>query len=307
MTTRSGSTREGHLERTSHEPRDASLRNVTLAAVEEINRNIRTYRLEVLGHDTIRFLPGQWVDLYVPTVPKAGGFTITSSPAQASSEGYVELAIKESPDNPVAAWLWRSISDIIGSTLRIRVGGSFIWPPVNIDISSLSKVVFVASGMGINPIISMLSWLHNQNDLGFEVEVLYSIRRDDVPIQAERLLFVERLVRMFEGIGQATGDTQGSRMARKLPGRLRIFLTNSGLSSQTYAIPCAALGKELNTRCELRRMSPRDVSEAVGADKDSALVYVCGVPAMTDEFIEYLISQDGAGMDMARVLFERWW
>jgi ferredoxin-NADP reductase len=258
---------------------------------------------------TFTFLvpPGQWVDLYVPTVPKAGGFTITSSPAQGSSEGYVELAIKKSPDNPVAAWLWRPMSDIVGSTLRIRIGGSFIWPPVSIDVSSLSKVIFIASGMGINPIISMLSWLHDQKNLRFDVEVLYSIRWDNNgPIHGEGLLFSARLVRMFEGIGKADG-AEGFSDVRKLPGRLRLFLTNSGLPPGRHAIPYPRIGEGFKASCELRRMTREDVAEAVGADKGDALVYVCGVPAMTDEFVQYLTSQDGAGMDMDRVLFERWW
>lgn len=199
------------------------------------------------------------------------------------------------------------MSDIIGSQLRIRIGGSFVWPPVDIDVSSLRKVVFVASGMGINPIISMLSWLYGQKDLGFELEVLYSIRRDNGPIQGKRLLFVERLLRMFEGIGKVGDGAEESNAARKLPGRLRLFLTNSGLSSRTHAVPCLGLGERSETLCELRRITCEDVAEAVGADKGTALVYVCGVPAMTDEFVEYLTSQDGAGIERDRVLLERWW
>jgi NAD(P)H-flavin reductase len=54
-------------------------------------------------------------------------------------------------------------------------------------------------------------------------------------------------------------------------------------------------------------MTVGDVEEAVGEDKAAAVVYVCGVPGMTDEFVEALVSPDGFGMDPERVLFEKWW
>ena len=134
-----------------------------------------------------QFLPGQWLDVYVPGVPKAGGFTITSTPSRArgrrtsalSTEtavaaaaaaaaeeddekeepdayAYLELAVQRSPENPPAAWLWQEEGTILDKELRVRVGGSFVWPPPGINVrSSLRKAVFVAGGVGVNPLISM--------------------------------------------------------------------------------------------------------------------------------------------------------
>lgn len=136
-----------------------------------------------------QFLPGQWLDVYVPGVPKAGGFTITSTPSRArgrrtsapSTEtaaatttaaeeevgggggepgayayAYLELAVQKSPENPPAAWLWQEEGTILDKELRVRVGGSFVWPPPGINVrSSLRKAVFVAGGVGVNPLISM--------------------------------------------------------------------------------------------------------------------------------------------------------
>lgn len=138
-----------------------------------------------------QFLPGQWLDVYVPGVPKAGGFTITSTPSRArgrrtsapSTEtaaatttaaeeevgggggepgayayayAYLELAVQKSPENPPAAWLWQEEGTILDKELRVRVGGSFVWPPPGINVrSSLRKAVFVAGGVGANPLMSM--------------------------------------------------------------------------------------------------------------------------------------------------------
>lgn len=120
--------------------------------------------------------------MHIPSIPQAGGFTITSTPADAQplpspdptlvqtgsdqlteqSEDlgvpspdangrppYVELAVQESPSNPPAAWLWRPRDEILGKELSIRVGGSFVWPPAAVPVEQIRKVVFVAGGVGI--------------------------------------------------------------------------------------------------------------------------------------------------------------
>lgn len=121
------------------------------------------------------FLPGQWLDVHIPSISHAGGFSITSTPADARAlpspdpsteetgieesgptqsevQGrppYVELAIQEAPSNSPAAWLWRPKEEILGKELDIRVGGSFVWPPSNIDMNSIKNVVLIAGGVGI--------------------------------------------------------------------------------------------------------------------------------------------------------------
>lgn len=105
---------------------------------------------DTLGHND-QFLPGQWLDVFVPGISKPGGFTITSAPSKAQTgpvspasaaaptppnlpeEPYLELAVQKSPDNPPAHYLWRPAGDILDSELRVRVGGSFVWPPPGIQ------------------------------------------------------------------------------------------------------------------------------------------------------------------------------
>ena len=100
----------------------------------------------------MKFLPGQWLDTFIPGLPKAGGFTITSTPYEArptkESPPYVELAVQQS-SNPPAQWLWRPKEEILGSQLAVRVGGSFTWPPQGLDSSRIDRLVLIAGGVGI--------------------------------------------------------------------------------------------------------------------------------------------------------------
>ncbi|KAI1371489.1 hypothetical protein F4677DRAFT_307668 [Hypoxylon crocopeplum] len=287
-----------HLERTAAEPRDKSLHTVTLSEVKEVNDQIRTFRLELSA--PLQFLPGQWLDVYVPGVSKAGGYTITSPPSSAapsSAGGFLELAVQRSPDPP-AAWLWQDADAITYAELRVRVGGSFVWPPAGIDALALRRAVFVAGGVGINPLISMLASLAESADRSphpFEVEFLYSLKDDTSSggtRRAARLLFVERLASIF-GSG-------------RVKGRLRLFLTGGGEAKG--AVSCGGDGGD-DLPFHGRRMTVDDVAVALGdaEERRSSVVYVCGVPTMTDEFVQKLTDPHGLGLDPPRVLCEKWW
>ncbi|KAH8908704.1 hypothetical protein BR93DRAFT_925798 [Coniochaeta sp. PMI_546] len=272
------------------------LHKVILKRIDEINDDVRIYRLEIPKGDTIGFLPGQWLDVFVPDLPKPGGFTITSPPSKAvptdSSAGYLELAIKKSPDNPAAIWLWRPVSEILSSELNIRVGGSFVWPPRDIDLSTLRKAVFVAGGMGINPLISMVSFLSEQSNVEFELEVLYSFKDPGGDREADGMLFVERIANIFA--------------REKLRGNLKLFLTRSEGADPGEG-PDYVACNEVEVPFQSRRIATDDITAAVGQDVAAAVVYICGVPAMTDQFVAYLTSKEGLAMEAARVLSEKWW
>ncbi|KAJ0116240.1 nadh-cytochrome b-5 reductase [Diaporthe amygdali] len=305
-----------HSERTATEPRDPSLHTVILKQIEEVNPTIRTFRLAIpppVG--SIKFLPGQWLDVFVPGVSKPGGFTITSAPsraqkkpppASAPADGdgaappaqlpYLELAVQKSPDNPAAQYLWRPTEEILSSELRVRVGGSFVWPPPGVQPMTLRKVVFVAGGVGINPLMSIVSHLAERPDPRHTVEFLYSTkdpgenRRD-----AKKILFLDRLSGIFNGDGRVKGS-------------LGLFLTPSSSVSATGDQESQEnVDDNLGVPFKQRRITIDDVAEAIGDDKRLAVVYVCGIPAMTDEFVEKLTSPEGLGLEPHRVLYEKWW
>ncbi|KAE9964773.1 hypothetical protein EG328_010205 [Venturia inaequalis] len=145
-----------HEDRTVDEPRHNEIHPVVLSEIEQVNDDIKLFKLSILNKEKgVKFHPGQWLDVLIPTLPKAGGFTLTSTPTQAlpsptNPNPYLELAIQRS-SNPPAKWLWQAPSQILHSQLFVRVGGSFVWPPVDVDVGEggIERVVFVAGGVGI--------------------------------------------------------------------------------------------------------------------------------------------------------------
>ncbi|PTB72548.1 hypothetical protein M440DRAFT_1341949 [Trichoderma longibrachiatum ATCC 18648] len=300
--------RGGHLERTADEPRDAVLHEVRLERIEQVNERVRLFRLRLLS-GPVNSLPGQWLDTYIPGVPKAGGFTITSAPSSSfpssSSEApYFELAVQESPENEPAAWLWRPEDDILGETLRVRVGGRFVFPPLSApwakekdasagggDVGNgLKKVVFVAGGVGVNPLVSMLSYIADNNNSAAEeqariVDEVVFLYVSKMPRSGRLtdILFLDRITRFF-GEGSVRG-------------RVKLGSTITG----------GTMRQMNGTRVEVqrRRITSADVEDAVGNGRHDpgTVVYVCGPRGMTDELVERL-----AGfMDSRRVLTEKWW
>lgn len=282
-----------HIERTAAEPRDPSLHRVTLKTIDQINSEIRLLRLSpAAGEKPFAFLPGQWLDVHVPTVDKAGGFTITSPPSLLAAPKddfftpYFELAIQRSPGNPPAAWLWRPEKEIVGSELQVRVGGSFVWPPKFYG-DEIKRAVFVAGGVGINPLISMLSHLSKQDELPFDIKFLYTLRDPGPSRSGDSILFLERLIKIFNLLEKEDS--------------LQMFLTSG--TGEDGVIEC----NENDVDFKGRRIGKDDLLEALGTveERRNTFIYICGVPGMTDEFVK--TAKEAEGMDERHVLCEKWW
>ncbi|KAF2271142.1 hypothetical protein CC78DRAFT_557164 [Lojkania enalia] len=305
-----------HEERTAFEPREKGLHSVTLAKITYVNDRIKTYRLIIKDKSGVqvcsskpspppticadcvgKFLPGQWLDVHVPGIKKAGGFTITSSPRNASpvaaniraedveSQPFIELAVQKSPDNPPAAWLWRPEEDIVGKDLTVRVGGSFVWPPPGVDASTIKRVVFIAGGVGINPLISILSYIRQEQPL-LDVRFLYSTKISSKGAQQGEVLFLPRILNLLSTPSGA--ERQGKS-------RLELFLTGTwdGIgdfgSVLTQRIDEAALSRAIDSQ----------------EKRQSSIFYVCGPRDMTDSIVEHLRGQDNIAPE--QVLCEKWW
>ncbi|PSR80595.1 hypothetical protein BD289DRAFT_61896 [Coniella lustricola] len=379
-----------HAERTATEPRNGALHRTVLAQVDEINPTTRIIRLGIpKATGTIRFLPGQWLDVFVPDIPdRPGGFTITSppfkavhrtpitapSPQQTSSQlhstlqpqserlktshapspattpsttttpptdvvddksklPYLELAIRKAPENKVAVWLWQPIDKILDAEVSVRVGGRFVWPAPGLVPTTLRKIVLVAGGVGINPLISIASHILSTSTSSngpasrLTVEILYSMRDPGEGNRvASKMLFVERLADMFGALaptfdhdandntnrdGVETKAHVDSTMKPTLKGHLKVFITSGTTEAKQEAGDGNDHGNSGIGGTALsftpRRITIDDISQAIGPDKRFCAVYVCGVPTMTDEFVEKLTSPTGLGLERHRVLSEKWW
>ena len=150
----------------------------------------------------------------------------------------------------------------------------------------------MAGGVGINPLVSMLSSAAERPGGNFETHVLYSVKDPGGPERAEKVLFLQRIAAIFAG--------------KKLKGSLKLFFT--GGDANTDGETQNVLSHDgLYIPFERRRITVDDVEKAVSADKRFAAVYVCGVPAMTDELVDRLTSPNGFDMEPHRVLHEKWW
>lgn len=146
--------------------------------------------------------------------------------------------------------------------------------------------------MGINPLVSMISHLAERGcEAEFEVEVLYSFKDPGGEREADGMLFVERMASIFA--------------REKLRGELKLFLTRTE-GAEAGDGPAYVACNEVEVPFQSRRITPDDVAAALGQDVSAAVVYICGVPSMTDQFVEYL-TKDGPAIAPARVLFEKWW
>ena len=242
----------------------------------------------------------------MPDTPKAGGFTITSPPSAASAarkHPYLELAVQESPDNAPAAWLWRPRDEILGATVKVRVGGSFVFPPPAWASweegggrrRRRRKLVLVAGGVGVNPLMSMLSHIGERTEelRGLEVEMAYGSRMSSGDLG--EIVFLDRITRLF-GEG-------------KIRGSVSLFVTGTSGNGIPEAGRRHINGAEVEVHG--RRLTIEDLRPWVAIDGEaveSTMVYLCGPPTMTDELAARLTSKDdGLGMDPEHVLTEKWW
>ena len=103
-----------------------------------------------------KFLPGQWLNLHLDGLEVLRGCGIISVPGAAlaaqdiapGSKPHVEVIIQNAPtiqiQQPRA-----EISLHVGTQLNISFGGSFVWPPNSVHTTLITRVVFLAGGVGV--------------------------------------------------------------------------------------------------------------------------------------------------------------
>ncbi|EEH45430.1 uncharacterized protein PADG_01580 [Paracoccidioides brasiliensis Pb18] len=340
--------RAPHELRTSEEPRQNRLYKVRLSKIVQANSDVRLLQLAVgpsgcedtgaqqndyepnraWSQPLFQFLPGQWLDVYLPSIPQAGGFTITSTPKDALpprrgrssnavvEEPYVELAIQKSLSSPPAAWFWQPRDAILGQEFEVRVGGRFIWPPPNIPLEEIGRAVFVAGGVGINPLISMLAHIF-QNPWTLPhsstVNLLYSTRLPTTPKEGEdisnhldQILFFPRL----RNILNSQRHLRQQQREQTPVFHLHLYITN--LPNTPYVPPeDISLHNYRITMADLHKVI-RGEQTAAGNEYSSrgerTVCYICGPPGMTDEFVAGAEEIIGTGEEgEKRIFYEKWW
>lgn len=135
------------LESRLYRPFRLARRPWRVAAVEACRADSTRLVLEADGHDGLAFLPGQYAWLTLGDSPHAlqqHPFSMASSP---TDPGRVEFIAKQVGD------FTESLPDVAPGTRAFLEGPYGIF---SMDVDAARRAVFVAGGIGITPILSML-------------------------------------------------------------------------------------------------------------------------------------------------------
>ena len=252
------------------------------------------------GND-VTFFPGQWVDFFIPGLSHIGGYSIISLPSELP---WLDLAVKASA-HPAAFWCTSRAK--VGDRVAVRVGGEF-----GRTLCDATNSLFIAGGVGINPLYSMLRELSEGRRLSDQADrgrmaLLYTARSRD------ELLFVDQL----------------ESFARALPDSLRIcfHVTREPIDTVDASCGmCGYIGRRLDEtdlevalrwlgcepcevqqgvpgvpwRSDSKRRIPDTASPGCCAAQLGA--FVCGPPQMTNETVTTL-----RRMGVTEVAIEKWW
>lgn len=155
-----------HLERTSSDRREPVVANAKILQVSDLTPTTKLLSLNV-ETASFGFSPGQWVDFFAPGIERVGGYTITSVPDELPR---LDLAVKKSR-NEVATWCHEAAAP--GMHVQVIAGGSF-----SMIKPLLHNWVFIAGGVGINPIYSMLKHQSQVNGVKGSATLLFSASCD---------------------------------------------------------------------------------------------------------------------------------
>lgn len=156
----------------SSSPKCQSMANVAIP-VTVINcynetQDTKTFRLARLDGEVFDYLPGQYITLSLEILGQEykRSYSLASTPTHS---GNLEITVKRAPNGLVSNWLNDHLK--VGDKLSIK--GPF--GKFTCAKKSDTKVLFLAAGSGIVPIMSMLRWLANREQ-SVDVVILLSFR-----------------------------------------------------------------------------------------------------------------------------------
>lgn len=164
-----------------------------------------------------------------------------------------------------------------------------MYPPQEAHLRAACRMVLVAGGVGINPLVSMMGEIAD-TAAHVDVKVLYGSKLSGGSLRD--VLFLERMAQMFRDGG--------------LKGSMDVFLSDATGSAVHNEAP--DLLRNVPIQLHTGRMTVQQVKNAISAgNSNDTLTYVCGPPAMTDEMATALGEQNSGVLAAERVMTEKWW
>lgn len=126
--------------------------------IEELTHDMRRFRFEIKGGETIQFVAGQFVQLVCPPYKGSNeevfrAYSIASDP---TDNAVIELIIRKVPNGICTTWCFDHLKE--GDTVRLN------GPYGDFRLSDTdAPMVFVAGGSGMAPFVSILHHMRNTN------------------------------------------------------------------------------------------------------------------------------------------------
>jgi ferredoxin-NADP reductase len=131
---------------------------LTLAEVEKVTHNVKTFRLRPRDGIQIpfKYLPGQFLTLHIEPrgVPTKRSYTIASTPTW---HDRIEITVKREDHGLVSRWWHNEIK--VGDEIEIEApNGTFVFTGEEAE-----SVVLIGGGVGITPMMSAARYLNDTN------------------------------------------------------------------------------------------------------------------------------------------------
>lgn len=199
--------------------------NVTFARSEDTAHNIKTFWFK--PERPVRYIAGQFTEIYLPHEPADDRgirrwFTLSSSP----TDGMVSITTKFA-SHQGSTFKARLAALKSGAELKLADPmGDFVLPK-----DPGIPIVFVAGGMGITPMHSMVKWLKDSGEKR-NIHLIYAVTEEDelafVPLFEEYGLKFTPVVKTPQpGYKGETGSLNVDRILQLAPddGRYRLYLS----------------------------------------------------------------------------------
>jgi Na+-transporting NADH:ubiquinone oxidoreductase subunit F len=153
--------------------------------IQDIAADVRQLRLELIAPKTIDYIPGQYVQFFVPAYAKSNqevsrAYSISSDPADKNS---IELILKRTPNGIGSTYCFEYLK--VGDEVKISGPyGQFILSKTQ------SPMVFIAGSSGMAPIKCML---HHLKNTGSKRQAIYYFGANKV-----NELVLPELMKQFE-------------------------------------------------------------------------------------------------------------
>ncbi|MBZ8178272.1 2Fe-2S iron-sulfur cluster binding domain-containing protein [Corynebacterium sp. 3HC-13] len=154
----------------------ASLAKGSIRSLERISPGVFKLSLAIEKRDELHYLPGQYINVSVPTWDQSRSYSFSCSP----SKNEVTFLIKLTPGGLMTEYLKEEAK--IGDELNLvgPMGTFFLREPLN-------PILLLAGGTGLAPILAILESLSEDELLDVPVRLMYGVTQECDLVELNRL------------------------------------------------------------------------------------------------------------------------